>query len=114
MTVVTCIGTARNLPGQLLVPAADISTSPIDIREITVDSPMQLERALLDVDGRVPRPDHSHNALKCISMWRWPASSAEVYTEPEMMQCILENQLDRGGRELYGTLFYLRGTTNGE
>lgn len=90
---------------------------------------LELEDAVLDVDGRLSRADRheyekaelaesgligvtpnftldtvstilSSRTAKCFTVWRW---SEEVQDDVEMQ--LLQ---DRGGRELMGTVFYLR------
>lgn len=90
---------------------------------------IELEEAVLDVDNRVSRADRHENiaselakkspvgvtpnftldtatalsssrTAKCFTVWRW---SEEMQTDIE-----LQMLQDRGGRELMGTVFYLR------
>jgi len=59
------------------------------------------ETALLDLDGRVERSQRPNgNAWKTFTVWKRRTPSSEMSIDAES---------ERGGRESYGTLFYLRG-----
>lgn len=89
-------------------------------------SSLELEDAILDVDGQLPRSERhvlslssslnarppaegtptanlrANRAAKAISIWRW---REEVASDLE-----LQMSLEKGGRDLIGTAFYLRRT----
>ncbi|KAK7059737.1 Asx homology domain-containing protein [Favolaschia claudopus] len=96
LTILIEPGTTRDLPAHLLIPGPSEPSAPT--RSMTITSPSQLENGLLDVYGidRTTRPNG--NAWKSLTLWRWPGDSLEL------------NSLDgqRGGRQIHGTLFYLR------
>jgi hypothetical protein len=89
-------------------------------------SSVELEIAVLDVDGRVPKGDRfvdntvasanlwrevkdtppevvaANRATKALTVWRW---RDELLCDIE-----LQMSLTRGGRDLLGTVYYLRRT----
>ena len=65
---------------------------------MTIQSLSMLENGILDIDGRLRKSQRPNgNAWKCFTVWRWRAGG----------DCT-ENS--RGGRDNYGTLFYIRGS----
>ncbi|KZT01903.1 uncharacterized protein LAESUDRAFT_706953 [Laetiporus sulphureus 93-53] len=69
-----------------------------------IADPEVLEVGILDIDGRVTRADRisalPHSPWKSFTVWRWRDDMRN-----DLASQIL---LDRGGRERYGTLSYLR------
>jgi hypothetical protein len=96
LTVLTQPGQEKDLPPHLL------SHDPLDpsepTRSMIINSPSMLETGILDIDGRLKKSQRPNgNAWKSFSVWRWRADGDGV-------------QNSRGGRENYGTLFYIRGS----
>lgn len=124
LTLFTTAGPARALPPALLVrnPDPDAVPAPesLALREMHVSSATQIEHGLTDLDGRLPRSAHAAgNAWKSVNLWRWPAGlddGAEweggggPMDEETLEQATLAGLMERGGRECFGTLFYLRGS----
>ena len=97
------------------------SPQPPTLTMENILSSVELEQGILDVDGRVPRSERiaandvtsinywgdvstdivaANRAAKSLSIWRW---SDEVKDDRD-----LQMVLDRGARELVGTVYYLR------
>ena len=84
-----------------------------------VSTASELESVLLDLDGRVPRDSRGRKSrataplCKCFTLWRWPAAGfpPEGMNSDELLHAVAGGAFPRGGRQGYGTLFYLRGTT---
>lgn len=71
-----------------------------DVLSLTITTPQMLETHILDNDGTVKKDQRPNgNAWKCFTVFRWREG------------CITNNTTDqRGGRDVHGTLFYLRGS----
>ncbi|KAF8804207.1 hypothetical protein BYT27DRAFT_7243935 [Phlegmacium glaucopus] len=96
LTVLTQPGQEKDLPSHLLSHNPSEPSEPT--RSMTISSPTMLETGLLDIDGRMKKAQRPNgNAWKCFNVWRWRAGG----------DC---PQNSRGGRENYGTLFYIRGS----
>lgn len=113
------LGSERTLPPAVLsiAPVA----AEIDMREVTVFDAVQLENAVLDLDGRVERQHRPQDdAWRKFTVFRWigdmvqagTAGNAMPLGEDGEMDLELLATMDRGGRESYGTLHYLRGCCN--
>lgn len=110
----------RPLPTQLLVVAPP-NPEPPTLSMDDIMGTLELEDGILDVDGRVSRTDRhamtmslgaghgifgssdiraSIRTAKSFSVWRWREEMLNDF-EMQMIQ-------DRGGRELLGTISYLR------
>lgn len=98
------------------------SLSPLEthrtLREAHISTASQLESALLQLDGRIPRDSRGRKSQataplwKCCTLWRWPAAGwppEDVHAE-QLLHAISAGVYVRGGRDSHGTLFYLRGT----
>lgn len=114
-------GTSRSLHGSLLINGHE-ELAPGDHTQSMEDvsDPRTLEHGILDVDGRVSRADrheapvptvHASSAdyaarranirpWKTFTVWRWQDEMRDAI-EMQLLQ-------DMGGRERFGTLFYLR------
>lgn len=67
---------------------------------MTVSTPQMLETMVLDTDGRVGKNQRPNgNAWKSFTVSRWRDD-----------RTIIDSADPKGGRETYGTLFYLRGS----
>ncbi|KAH9946585.1 Asx homology domain-containing protein [Amylocystis lapponica] len=123
LVVLLSPGATRSLAPSLLVAGAQVTDEHVLSMEDIAD-PGVLENGILDVDGRVSKaerqaagagaPPHgpsgsnavpsahaaSHNAWRSFTVWRW----REEMRDAVDMQAVQE----RGGRERFGTLFYLR------
>lgn len=103
----TASGTTTALPAALLLSPSESESPPClpeDIRELTCTTLSQLETALLDIDTRVDRRQRPHgNAWKQITVWRY------AHGRQQELDAQIVGMLEKGGRECYGTLFYLRG-----
>lgn len=124
LTLFTTAGPVCALPPALLVrkPNPDAIPEPeaLALREMHVSSTTQIEDGLTDLDGRLPRSARSAgNAWKSVKLWRWPAGSEDgaewedgsgAMDEETLEQATLAGLMERGGRECFGTLFYLRGS----
>lgn len=111
LTVLIPSRTQKSLPPDLLaahsraLSSANISPTPGGVQSTEITSPTGLETAILDVDGRVERGKRPNgNAWKCFGVWRLQESD---YGGNYMV--VDGGPGGRGGRELQGTLFYLRG-----
>jgi hypothetical protein len=71
-----------------------------EVEAVAISTPQMLESYILDLDGRVKRHQRPHgNAWKNFTIYRWRDG------------CAVDNTSDqRGGRDVHGTLFYLRGS----
>ncbi|TDL17073.1 hypothetical protein BD410DRAFT_901636 [Rickenella mellea] len=115
ITVLTSPGADSAIPSSLLPPFAsahdfnaayDSACAESIVREMIITSPSQLENTLLDMDGTVERNRRPHsNAWKHTTLWRF-AEGRDVGLQGDLQIAML---LEKGGRECYGTLFYLRG-----
>ncbi|KAI5119673.1 hypothetical protein M0805_009618 [Coniferiporia weirii] len=108
LTLTSTAGLGRDLPPALLIPHPSATCDIPVLREMYVSTPQLLVHALLDLDGRVPRASRTRfNVWKALSVWRWSGDAGGIANEEmsEEEAALLE----RGGREVYGTLFYLRG-----
>ncbi|KAH8105481.1 hypothetical protein BXZ70DRAFT_921031 [Cristinia sonorae] len=108
-------GTTKSLPSDQLVIGAPDPTPPTLTMEGILSS-TELEEAVLEVDGRVTLADfyrttantkdadrrgiQSLRAAKAITVWRW---QEEMMNDFEMQMA-----LERGGRELLTTVYFLR------
>ena len=96
LTVLTQPGQEKDLPPHLL--SRDPSEPSAPTRSMTIQSLSMLETGILDIDGRLRKSQRPNgNAWKCFTVWRWRAGG----------DC---TQNSRGGRDNYGTLFYIRGS----
>ena len=96
LTVLTQPGQEKDLPSHLL--SRDPLEPSAPTRSMTNHTLSMLETGILDIDGRLRKAQRPNgNAWKCFTVWRWRAGS----------DCV---QNSRGGRENYGTLFYIRGS----
>ncbi|KAJ3577001.1 hypothetical protein NP233_g51 [Leucocoprinus birnbaumii] len=67
---------------------------------VTISTPQMLETFILDTDGRVKKSQRPNgNAWKCFTVYRWRKGSTVDSTADQ-----------RGGRDIHGSLFYLRGS----
>ena len=74
---------------------------------MVINTPSMLETGLLDVDGRVERSKRPNgNAWKAFTVWRWSENLNDENDDRDLL--VLSGDV-RGGREIHGTLFYLRG-----
>lgn len=66
----------------------------------------------MDLDGRLSRDQRPYFvADKALTVWRiLPGAADEILTMAERERALLE----KGGRQKFGTLFYLRQQTRGE
>ncbi|KAF5348247.1 hypothetical protein D9756_010528 [Leucocoprinus leucothites] len=70
-----------------------------EIVSVTISTPQMLETHILDTDGRVKKDQRPNgNAWKNFTVYRWREGSNVDGTTDQ-----------RGGRDVHGTLFYLRG-----
>ena len=71
-----------------------------DVLSLTITTPQMLETHILDNNGTVKKDQRPNgNAWKCFTVFRWREG------------CITNDTTDqRGGRDVHGTLFYLRGS----
>ena len=89
-------GQEKDLPPHLLSRQPSEPSEPT--RSMTINCPTMLENGILDIDGRMKKSQRPNgNAWKCFNVWRWRSGG----------DCALNS---RGGRENYGTLFYIRGS----
>ncbi|KAH8113058.1 Asx homology domain-containing protein [Phellopilus nigrolimitatus] len=114
LTLLTTVGHLRDLPPSLLVLSVSLvgeiqdSAGADAVREAYASNPSQIANALLDLDGRVPRTLRPRfDAWKALKVWRWPGDTSSSGLDNMMPEEAA--LLERGGREDYGTLFYLRG-----
>ncbi|KAI0059158.1 hypothetical protein BV25DRAFT_1901690 [Artomyces pyxidatus] len=101
MDVRILTGPAAPLASSFVDPDPDksVSIGASDNSEVTVLTAAQLETAILDGDGRVPRLSRPNgNAWKVFTVWRLPETGIEDDN----------GQGHRSGRVIQGTLFYLR------
>ncbi|EKM51291.1 uncharacterized protein PHACADRAFT_151948 [Phanerochaete carnosa HHB-10118-sp] len=93
-------GSAPSLPQDLLVVAPPNPTPPtLTIEDIL--SSMDLEDALLDVDGRISRDQRAVTPItKALTVFRW---RDEVMCDLEMQM-----SMEKGARERCGSVWYLR------
>ena len=99
LTVLTQPGQEKDLPPQLLIRDPLEPSAPT--RSMSIHTLGMLETGILDIDGRLKRSQRPNgNAWKCFNVWRWRAGGGSDFAQ----------QNPRGGRENYGTLFYIRGS----
>lgn len=102
------------------LPPAVLSMSPAppgsDMRTVIISDPAQLENAVLDLDGRVERHNRrAEYSWRRFTVFRWredifgAGASALPLGDDGELDIQLLATMDRGGRENYGTLHYLRG-----
>ncbi|KXN89536.1 hypothetical protein AN958_05562 [Leucoagaricus sp. SymC.cos] len=71
-----------------------------EVVSVTISTPQMLETHILDMDARVKKNQRPNgNAWKCFTVYRWRVDTTANDTTDQ-----------RGGRDVYGTLFYLRGS----
>lgn len=68
-----------------------------------------LATALIDLDGRVPRDGRARfDAWRALTVWRWPSDGSGGLDNDSLTEEVVA-LLERGGREVLGTMHYLRG-----
>ena len=114
ITLLSITGVDMKLPPAFLLPNADpdLRSSVGALREMTVTTVTGLETGLLDLDGRIPRSSRAQpaNLWKNISLWRWRPEWPNGMEEDVIQQAVQSGAIPKGGREYYGTLFYLKET----
>ena len=112
-------GKVTSLSREMLIVAPPEPQPPIRTAENILSS-IELESAVLDVDGRVPSGDRfaghavaaspwrtdipqelvaTNRAAKALTVWRW---RDEIISDVEMQM-----SLEKGGRDLLGTVYHL-------
>ncbi len=114
-------GYTTSLPKELLLVDPSRPQPPILSKECIISS-VELEEGILDVDGRVSRADRQRGNDFSISFYgevnphtqlantACTAKALTVYRWRDEMKSDFEMQLllERAGRELVGTVYYLR------
>lgn len=112
VTVVAPSRTETNLPFGMIMNEPNPPTSA-SLQQLSVSTLEELERAILDMDERVPQNQRNGgNSWKRFSLWKWKAQLAEQFEILSSFQGEGHSVAfgPRGPREERGTLFYLRGS----
>ncbi|KAG8830314.1 hypothetical protein FRC17_005071 [Serendipita sp. 399] len=100
-------GQESYLPLGMLISEPILPPPPgASVQQMHIQSPEELEEAVLDIDGRIPRENRRKvDSWKRFSMWRRLSESQSGRSSWDG----LDSMGVRGPREKRGTLFYLRG-----